>query len=270
MILQIIIIVLAFAVLIGATAWIISLHNKMIQQAKKNEELRMQHDRFMANSMHSLKNLMTPLIAYTEMMMSDQLPKEKIPYVAEQLNRNTNLMVELCTELMNINRIRGDITAITFCRVNPYKMLQEYLFMTEANFSHKQLQVVNNLDSKVDVWANSDSVSSAFLNLLTNAVKFSYKGGCITISGKIVDKKYYAISVTDEGMGLPSDTFLEEISVNGVISRPGTAGEEGTGAGLILTKDLVEKNGGRLTARNNPDKGATFTFTLPLPDKDTK
>lgn len=270
MILHIIITIIAFAVLIGATTWIIRLHNNMVLQAKKNEELRLQHDRFMANSMHSLKNLMTPLIAYTEMMMSDQLPKEKIPHVAEQLNRNTNLMVELCTELMNINRIRGGIIDITFCRVNPYKMLQEYLFMTEANFAHKQLQVVNKLDPQIDVWANSDSVSSAFLNLLTNAVKFSYTGGCITISGKIVDNKYYAISVTDEGMGLPSDNFLEEISVNGAISRPGTAGEEGTGVGLILTKDLIEKNGGTLTARNNPDKGATFTFTLPLPGKDSK
>ena len=233
--------------------------------ANQNEQLRINHDRFMANYMHSFKNLMTPLVAYTEMMMSGLLSGEKMTLVAEQLNWKSNMIVQMCTELMNINRIRGGYTNIQPAQINLYKILQEYLFMTESHFDRKQIAVHNKLNENQTVWADPETVSSIFLNLLTNAIKFTNTGGEIKIEGEIVDNEWYAVSIIDNGVGLKDENLLDTLGEKENISQPSTEGELGTGMGLILVKDLVEKNGGKLTGHNNTDgSGATFTFTLPL------
>ncbi|MEG1556108.1 MAG: PAS domain-containing sensor histidine kinase, partial [Bacteroidales bacterium] len=230
---------------------------------RKNKELLLEHDRFVANSMHDLKNLLTPLIAYSEMMMYNNLSLEKIQTVSEQLNRSANMLVEICTELMNISKIRGELTTVSPVEFDIYEMIRDIIYMTEANYSRKNITVVNEIPENQKLFADPEMVSSVVLNLLSNAAKFTYPNGHIVVSGQMVSDTQFEVMVSDDGMGFKVDNLIEQIGESTYFTTPGTAGEQGTGLGLILVKDLVEKNHGSVRAYNNTTRGATFTFTLP-------
>ena len=106
-------------------------------------------------------------------------------------------------------------------------------------------------------------LSTVFRNLLSNAVKFTLPGGRITISSEQVDTKMSRISVSDTGVGIPPQDQEKLFKIDDHLSTEGTAGEPGTGLGLILCKDLVERNQGEIDFETG-EWGSTFRFTVPL------
>ena len=106
-------------------------------------------------------------------------------------------------------------------------------------------------------------VKTVIRNLIGNALKFTLQGGLVEIE-VIEDDRFARISVKDNGIGMDS-TYLENLfSIESMQSRPGTENESGSGLGLILCKEYIEKNGGRLGVTSKIGTGSTFTFTLPL------
>jgi two-component system, sensor histidine kinase and response regulator len=100
-------------------------------------------------------------------------------------------------------------------------------------------------------------------NLLSNALKFTEPGGKVTID--VVKKDdFLNVSVADTGIGMQQDDVARLFRIDSKYQRAGTAGEEGTGLGLLLSKELVEKNGGMLVITSEAGKGTTVVFTLPL------
>ncbi len=99
-------------------------------------------------------------------------------------------------------------------------------------------------------------------NLLSNAIKYTPENGSIQVGAQCTDAAV-AIFVKDTGMGIPSDA-LEQIQQSNFYTTKGTAGEAGTGLGLMLCKEFVVRNGGALMIDSLPGKGSTFTFTLPV------
>ncbi|KAA0262469.1 MAG: ATP-binding protein, partial [Chlorobiota bacterium] len=97
----------------------------------------------------------------------------------------------------------------------------------------------------------------------TNAIKFSFPGSVITISVVINDKEV-AISISDQGTGMDEETIQKLFRPDVFHSTHGTNHERGTGLGLILVKELIEKQNGRITVKSKPAEGSTFTFTLPV------
>jgi signal transduction histidine kinase len=101
-------------------------------------------------------------------------------------------------------------------------------------------------------------------NLLSNAVKFTSEGGTITFSAKFVNGEH-VFSVADTGVGISPENLERLFKVDESFSTAGTNEESGTGLGLILCKELVEKHGGVIWAESETGKGAEFHFTIPLP-----
>jgi len=99
-------------------------------------------------------------------------------------------------------------------------------------------------------------------NLLSNAIKFTHAGGTITISARQTATAV-EVSVADTGLGIPETSLPKLFRIDTFYHKRGTAGEQGTGLGLILCKDLIEKNRGSIGVHSEVDKGTTFTFTLP-------
>jgi signal transduction histidine kinase len=104
-------------------------------------------------------------------------------------------------------------------------------------------------------------------NLLSNAIKYTPEKGCIEVGAR-KDDAGVAIFVKDTGMGIPPDA-LEKIQQSNFYTTKGTAGEAGTGLGLMLCKEFVARNGGALSIDSTPGKGSTFTFTLPSDENST-
>jgi hypothetical protein len=107
------------------------------------------------------------------------------------------------------------------------------------------------------------AIQTVLRNLVSNAVKFSHAEGTIRIKAEIKDS-FAIISVIDNGTGIAKDKQDKMFRIDAVGSSPGTAGEKGTGFGLLLCKDLVQRNGGQIWLKSEKGEGSTFSFSLPL------
>lgn len=141
------------------------------------------------------------------------------------------------------------------------------LVADELNFAHaavesKSIKIANRVGPDHKVIADRDSLSVVVRNLLSNAIKFSHPGATITLSSRQRGKRI-AISIKDEGLGMSADLRASLFNEEKKVSRPGTLHERGNGIGLMLCKALVERNGGTITVASAPNKGSTFTLTLP-------
>ena len=105
---------------------------------------------------------------------------------------------------------------------------------------------------------------TAIRNLVSNSIKFSEKDGVIKINSLLIDNKTIEISVSDNGIGIPEDKLSQIFSLGTKNTKLGTAGEKGTGLGLILCKELVEKNNGTISVESKENLFTKFSFTVPV------
>ncbi|MBO6051184.1 MAG: HAMP domain-containing histidine kinase [Bacteroidales bacterium] len=230
----------------------------------KKGELYEKDDRILADAMHTLKNRLSPIIAYSEMIQYGHVEPEKIPEVARKIGLCASSVNQVCTELMDIYSLRGNLVNKTVEKVFPYEVLQKCFCMIESNLNPKKIKLINRLDKSVSVLFNVSMLSSIFMKLINNSIKFSPVDSNIEVSGEIVDENMYAISVKDEGVGIDEAKIEDKLNNNTDYSTLGLEKEVGTGLGLLLVKIIMDKHQGTLRAYNNKDKGSTFVFTLPL------
>ena len=226
------------------------------------------YDRFLADSMHTLKNLIAPISAYVEILQSGLVGEQKAEEINEKIGVCANTATQFCTSLMNVFRVRGGLTDFRAEKINPHDILQEYIIMIEGNLQVKRITVDNQLDPTVNVLFNANFLSSIYMNLITNAIKFSYEDSTIMVTGECVEQEHFVIRVKDEGVGIDEAKIEEKLRYNTDYFTRGTMNESGTGLGLLLVQAILEKNNASLRAYNNKDKGATFEFTLPLYKED--
>jgi signal transduction histidine kinase len=127
----------------------------------------------------------------------------------------------------------------------------------------KEIRIACESENEISVFADENMILSVLHNLINNAIKFSYHGTDILIKVRKVDGKA-EISVADTGIGLSDENQTKIFRYDQHFLNKGTAGESGTGLGLILCKDFVEKNEGKIHVISELRKGSTFVFTLPL------
>jgi len=128
--------------------------------------------------------------------------------------------------------------------------------------SMKKILVDLKIPSKIKVYADKNMVETILRNLISNAIKYSSENDTITIDA-YKEKGFVTLFVKDYGVGISSDLLPKLFSIDYKYSSKGTAGEEGTGLGLKLCKEFVEKNGGKIWVEKSEPKGSTFLFTLP-------
>jgi len=137
----------------------------------------------------------------------------------------------------------------------------------EQTFTHhlqlKNIGFINEAFPGQSVLADENHIKVILRNLVSNAIKFTNNSGNISLSTKIVDNSII-VSVTDTGKGMKPEDVEKLFSLNTHFSNSGTSGERGTGIGLLLCKELVELNGGKLSVTSAVGKGSSFYFNLPL------
>ncbi|MFP4023980.1 MAG: tetratricopeptide repeat protein [Thiohalospira sp.] len=135
------------------------------------------------------------------------------------------------------------------------------LFKTIAD--HKGVSLNVDFENNFDVFVDKNMIMTVVRNIISNALKYTPAGGSISI---VVDqeKQYYKVAVKDTGIGFDQKTATEMFNSKDFYSTSGTNNEVGSGLGLILCKEFVEKNGGKIWAESKPDQGASFYFTIPV------
>ena len=130
-------------------------------------------------------------------------------------------------------------------------------------YKRQDILIVAKADDSLMVKADENMILSVVHNLVNNAIKYSHPGTSIHIEAQLADGRVQ-VSVIDSGIGLTAESISKLFRYDQHFLNKGPAGEAGTGLGLILCKDFVEKNGGTITVESKIDQGSTFTFTLPI------
>nr|HPI20545.1 HAMP domain-containing sensor histidine kinase [Candidatus Kapabacteria bacterium]HPO63628.1 HAMP domain-containing sensor histidine kinase [Candidatus Kapabacteria bacterium] len=203
-----------------------------------------------------------------------QMTNEEIIKMISMLYESSNRTFELLENLLQWSRIQTN--RIEF---NPDNSILFYNIEKCVNIvapvaQDKDITIYTNISK--DIIANYDNyfVDTILRNLLTNAIKFTHKGGTIEVGAKKLlsnglnqSENFIEIYIKDNGVGMSKDIMDKLFKIDQNVTMPGTAKEKGTGIGLILSKEFVEKHGGRIWVESEIGMGSIFHFTLPIRTK---
>ncbi|HEY4337828.1 MAG TPA: HAMP domain-containing sensor histidine kinase [Puia sp.] len=210
---------------------------------------------------HDLKSPIYALRNLFRNMQQYDLPAEEIkgmvPEVVNELTYTTSLM----ENLLHWARSQMQADAIKAQMIDVSGLMTEVVRLLRLQADAKQINVTYTEDPSIVAFADKDMVNLILRNLLSNAIKYTPEKGRIEVGARR-DPAGIAIFVKDTGMGIPGDA-LQKIQQSNFYTTKGTAGEAGTGLGLMLCKEFVARNGGTLSIESMPGKGSTFSFTLP-------
>jgi PAS domain S-box-containing protein len=244
---------------------------KLEQMNKELQESNASKDKFYSIIAHDLKNPFNSLIGFSELLLEDFdiLSKDEMrDYVGIIRNtaKNSLILLENLLAWSRLQTGRMIYNPVNLVLSNEVDSAVTVLFSLSYR---KKLEVENTIDRQIIVMADQNMLLSIMHNLLMNAIKFTSANGSITISckcGKYEDRKgdYAEISVIDTGIGISKDELSKLFSLTKPFTKTGTEKESGTGLGLMLTREMVEKHGSILKIESEPGKGSVFSFRLPL------
>lgn len=237
---------------------------KLKMAAEKLRESNSTKDRLFSIIAHDLKGPFSGFIGLSEALATnlESLSGEEISTYAVIMHSTAKRIYELLNNLLEWSRLQSDKLEFHPIEINLYALVENIKNLFSAVAEKKCVAIINEIDIKTNVLADSNMAASIFRNLISNAIKFSNPKGNIIISGE-KNGKFVEVSVTDNGVGMSKEMIDRLFRIEKGISTKGTANEEGSGLGLVLCKEMVEKNGGEIKVESCPDKGTTFSFTLP-------
>ncbi len=241
--------------------------NRLIdEQNKQLLELNATKDKFFSIIAHDLKNPMQSLVLSAHMLRTyfNQHEYERMEKHIDGVDHSVKHSINLLENLLNWARAQTGRL-----RVNPEEFLLQEIFeesiaVLEKGARDKDIEIVVKMSQdEHQVEADRNMITTVLRNLLSNALKFSPKGSKILINVKATAHSA-VVQVADQGVGIPEDRLQNLFKVDATQSTPGTENEKGTGLGLILCKEFIEKNNGDIWVESSPGEGSRFYFSVPL------
>lgn len=231
-------------------------------QSAKLEELNQFKDKLFSIIAHDIRSPITSLLSTLNSVKDEALTIQDLYESLPELTKNTSNILELIDSLFGWAR-----TQLGGAKVYPRIFLLDTIIDNEIDFfstraKEKKISLSKSNSPLINVFADKDMISLVIRNLISNAVKFCRSGDKIEISVKNLND-VVEVEVSDTGKGI-SKEMLDKLFTTGVVSTEGTSGEMGTGLGLMLSKEFVEKNGGTLYVKSEVEKGSQFYFTIPI------
>ncbi|MFM8832714.1 MAG: sensor histidine kinase, partial [Cytophagales bacterium] len=224
------------------------------------EQLNQVKDKFFSIVSHDLRSPMNALSAVLDLMNKEQITQDEFKELSKELQVRFNHTRGLINNLLDWALLQMDKLKIQVEKINMKDLVATNLSMLES-LQLKKVTIKNLIDPSVVTLGDRNMINLVIRNLITNAIKFSEIGGEIIVSTKEIEG-FYTISVQDFGVGIAPDIQKILFQKTTGYSTRGTANEKGTGLGLILSKEFVERNGGKIWLESEPGKGSTFFFTI--------
>lgn len=241
---------------------------KLAQREKELEELNFTKDRFFSIIAHDLMNSISGLKHLSAILSDDISKMDSPPLICENVHLIEQTSSQTFRLLKNLlqwarsqsGKLERDVKQL---------MLQEVLQEMTDEFAERirSKEIVFRIEQPDSAMVSCDMnlLQTALRNLLSNAVKFTPRGGNITIRASRKNGNYQ-IEVEDTGVGISEEILPRLFDPDRKYNKKGTDGEHGNGLGLMLTRELVEKNGGEISVRSVTGQGTTFIFTIPSAD----
>ena len=242
---------------------------KAEEALKKSElqliELNATKDKFFNIVAHDLKNPFTSLIGSSELLYDNigQLDTNSIHKLALLLNDSAKSGYAILENLLDWSRSQTGLLKYNPEKLNLSKLIDENISNVQLFASNKDIALIHQKNDYIYLVSDKCMINTILRNLLSNAIKFTDRGGKVVISTEN-NKDEVIISVKDTGIGISRENIEKLFRLDSKYSLPGTENEQGTGLGLKLSKEFVEKEGGRIWVESIVNQGSVFNFSIPL------
>ncbi len=242
--------------------------DELKESEKKLYRLNEDKDRFISILGHDLKNPFNNLLGWTEVLTEEvhKLSRAEIEDIANNIYKSAKITNHLLEDILMWARSQQGSIHFEPKKLRFAELCKNILEILNPTAYAKNITIYDSSSEHLNVYADAEMLKIILLNLVSNSIKFSNSGGKITINAE-QNTETVIISVSDNGIGIPSDNLVKLFNLSEVLTTKGTEGETGTGLGLLLCKEFVEKHGGRIWVESEFGKGSDFKFTLPYLNK---
>jgi signal transduction histidine kinase/ligand-binding sensor domain-containing protein/CheY-like chemotaxis protein/AraC-like DNA-binding protein len=227
-------------------------------------ELHKTKDKFFSIIAHDLRNPVGALLNFSELMTTnfDSYKPEKLKTFLGYIHQSSQSIHDLLLNLLDWSRVKNQTMSYKPSQVSLQSIFDTGQKLVMQQMLNKNQKIMLETSDSISVWCDKDMIETVVRNLLSNAVKYSPENGEIRVRTSC-DSQTATIQIIDNGVGMDKTT-LENIFKTGNESTKGTNNESGTGLGLIICKEFIEKNYGQINVTSEPEKGSCFTIQLPL------
>lgn len=236
--------------------------HELSEANKKLQDLDKMKNEFISIASHELKSPIQPIFGFAELAQSGDIDQKEawdgVTMLAKKLQ-------DLANDVLDVTRIESSRLSLYPEKISLNETIHEATRMAQTGMT-KPIKILEDLDSDVTIEADRTRLDQVLRNIINNSIKFT-DAGHIKVK-TITNKKEAIISISDTGLGIPEDILPK------IFGKFATKGHErenqsGNGLGLFLCKGIIDAHGGKISARNNQDGGATFEFSLPITPKNT-
>jgi signal transduction histidine kinase len=247
------------------SAELVVLSAQLEEAEEKQKELNAEKDKFFSIIAHDLKSPFAGIMGYTNLLKEDfdDLSKEEIKEFISSLDKLSKNTFKLIENLLDWARLQTGKMKCEPVKLQLYESVLNATSLVSANADRKEIVIINQIDETPYVKADERMLNSILENFLSNAIKFTPRNGSITISSNIVNV-YNEITVADTGIGMRPETLEKIFRIDSNHTTLGTENEKGTGLGVILCKEMIERQGGALKIESEVGVGTKFKFILPI------
>lgn len=241
------------------------------QSEEKLRELNAQKDKFFSIIAHDLRSPFNAIMGISELLIErvEEKDYEGIDEYAKIIGQSSQKALDLLVNLLDWARAHTGRMEFSPANFELVDLIEENIMLFDVIAGQKAITINKTLLPGLMVFADKQMISTVLRNLISNAIKFTGQDGKISLSAEKRENEIL-VSVSDNGIGIARDRIERLFRIDYSESTHGTNNEKGTGLGLILCKEFVEKHGGKIWAESEKDKGSTFHFTLSCAIETTK
>ena len=248
----------------------VSFRKRAEEELKKSTQnlikLNETKDRFISIISHDLRTPFSSILGFTDLLANDEeLTEDDRKQYIKYIQESSRSMLALVNSLLDWTRLQTGRIKFEPQKIDVSKIVLDSANALSGSAMQKGIEVVSLVNQSLYLFVDKSLITQVFNNLISNAIKFTNKGGFIRISNEAVtNSRFVKFSVKDTGVGIKNDDLGKLFSVDAKFTSEGTAGERGSGLGLSLVKEIIEKHGGTISVESEYGKGTEFIFTLPI------
>jgi len=240
-------------------------NKKLIESELKLKRLNATKDKFFSIISHDLKNPFASLLSISEFIVKNykNTNEEDRIEILQKINMSANQIYSLLDNLLTWSSLQKGHIKINRIQFDISKVIKESINLYQVAAEKKGINIIVNIHNNMSVYADREMLSAIIRNFINNAIKFSNSDDVIEIKTKKINS-YIEIIVSDSGIGIPEEDLKKLFRTDARLKTKGTSGEKGTGLGLILCKEFIEKNGGSIKVESKINTGSNFIICIPV------
>ncbi|HEY5511661.1 MAG TPA: ATP-binding protein [Prolixibacteraceae bacterium] len=258
----------------GVPQYFITTSNNITPWKKAEEEIKVKNellqisngekDKFFAILAHDLRSPLSSFLGLAEVMAEDlhTMTMAEIEDISKSLHVSATSLFQLLENLLEWSLLKKGNFQFHPEKIAINRIIHRSIDPVKESARRKNIDLKVDLTENYFVSCDVKLTETIFRNLISNALKYTYSGGTIVVTARPVKQEEVEVSVSDTGIGMSKELLSKLFIVNEQVSRKGTDGESSSGLGLLICKEFVEKQGGKIRAESIEGKGSTFYFTI--------